>query len=109
MRGDEIDAAQLSKLAEGAARASLALDDSTWAVWVAQVYRRVPLVMPEEVVNKLSELASRFPHDMADPGEQLAVHVRTVPSTPAEAPAIAALELVRASVAPMSASKPALS
>ena len=112
VRGDEIDAAQLSKLAVGAARASLALDDSTWAVWVAQVYRRVPLVMAEEVVNKLSELAVRFPHDMADPVEQLAVHVRTVRSTPAEATAIAALEAVRASVASFpdsAASKPALS
>ena len=107
VRGDAVDAPQLSKLAVGAARASLALDDSTWAVWVAQVYRRVPLVMPEEVVAKLGELAARFPHDMADPVEQLATHVRTVPSSPAEGPAIAALERVRASVAPMAASKPA--
>ena len=107
VRGDAIDAAQLAKLAVGAARASLALDDSTWAVWIAQVYRRVPLVMPEEVVVKLGELAARFPHDMADPVEQLATHVRTVPSSPAEGPAIAALERVRASVAPMAASKPA--
>jgi hypothetical protein len=107
VRGDAIDAAQLSKLAVGAARASLALDDSTWAVWVAQVYRRVPIVMPEEVVVKLGELAARFPHDMADPVEQLASYVRTVPSSPAEGPAIAALERGRASVAPMS--KPALS
>jgi hypothetical protein len=109
VRGDAIDAAQLAKLAVGAARASLALDDSTWAIWVAQVYRRVPLVMPEEVVVKLGELAVRFPHDMADPVEQLATYVRTVPSSPAEGPAIAALERVRASVAPMAASKPALS
>ena len=36
-------------------------------------------------------------------------YVRTVPSSPAEGPAIAALERVRASVAPMAASKPALS
>lgn len=109
VRGDAIDAAQLSKLAIGAARASLALDDSTWAVWVAQVYRRVPIVMPEEVVAKLGELAARFPHDMADPVEQLAKHVSSVPSSPAEGPAIAALERLRASIAPMSASKPALS
>jgi hypothetical protein len=112
VRGDAIEPAQLSKLAVGAARASLALDDSTWAVWVAQVYRRVPIVMPEEVVVKLGELAARFPSDMADPVEQLASYVRTVPSSPAEGPAIAALERVRASVAPptdRAASKPALS
>ena len=103
IRGDEIDAAQLSKLAVGAARASLALDDSTWAIWVAHVYRRVKIVMPEEVVAKLGELALRFPHDLADPVDQLATYVRTFPSTPAEGPAIAALERVRASVAPLTA------
>jgi hypothetical protein len=100
VRGDPIDAPQLAKLAVGAARASLALGDSTWGVWVAQVYRRVPLVMPEEVVVKLAELTARFPEDMADPVEQLATYARTVPSSPAEGPAIAALERVRASVAP---------
>lgn len=104
VRGDEIDAAQLAKLAVGAARAALALDDSTWAIWVAHVYRRVKIVMPEEVVAKLGELAVRFPHDLAEPVEQLATHARTFPSTPAEAPAIAALDRVRASVAPATAS-----
>lgn len=101
VRGDAIDPPQLAKLAHGAARASIAINDSTWAVWVAQVYRRVPLVMPEDVVQKLSELVTAFPHDMADPVNQLANHARTVPSSPAEGPAIAALEQVRASVAPM--------
>lgn len=115
VRGDAIEPAQLSKLAVGAARASLALDDSTWAVWVAQVYRRVPLVMPEEVVAKVSELAARFPQDMLDPVGQLATYVRTVPSAPSDGPAIAALERVRASLGDRSAaagtggSKPALS
>jgi len=49
---------------------------------------------------------------MAGPVEQLAMYVRTMPSTPAEAPAIAALERVRAAVGAadaMTASKPALS
>jgi len=106
VRGDAIDAGQLAKLALGAARASLALDDSTWAIWMAQVYRRVPLVMPEDVVQKLGELAERFPVDMAEPVDQLAAHVRTVPSSDAEGPAIAALERVRASVAPAASAKP---
>ena len=112
VRGDQIDAPQLAKLAMGAARASLALGDATWAVWMAQVYRRVPLVMPEEVVAKLAELALRFPHDMADPIEQLVTYVQTVPSSPAEGPAIAALERVGAWVTAIPkapASKPALS
>lgn len=101
VRGDAIDPAQLAKLAHGAARASIAINDSTWAVWVAQVYRRVPLVMPEDVVQKLGELVSAFPHDMADPVNQLANHAQTVPASAAEGPAIAALERVRASVAPI--------
>jgi len=101
VRGDAIDPAQLAKLAHGAARASIAINDSTWAVWVAQVYRRVPLVMPEDVVQKLGELVSAFPHDMADPVNQLANYAQTVPASAAEGPAIAALERVRASVAPM--------
>jgi hypothetical protein len=91
VRGDAIDPPQLAKLALGAARASLALEDPTWAVWMAQVYRRVPLVMPDEVVAKLGELAVRFPEDMAEPVVQLAAFVRTVPSSPADAPALAAI------------------
>jgi hypothetical protein len=115
VRGDSIDAPQLAKLAVGAARASLALGDATWGVWVAQVYRRVPLVMPEEVVVRLGELTVRFPEDMAEPVEQLATHALTVPASPAEGPAIAALERVRATLAPLAGrpddrgGKPALS
>ena len=60
---------------------------------------------------KLAELAAKFPHDMAEPVEQLVTYALTVPSSPAEGPAIAALERVRASLAPgpIAASKPALS
>jgi hypothetical protein len=109
VRGDAIDGAQLAKLAVGAARASIALADATWGAWVAQVYRRVPLVAPEEVVQKLGELVARFPTDMADPVEQLAAHARTLPASAQDGPAIAALERVRASVAPLSqAAKPGL-
>ena len=86
------------------ARASLALNDSTWAVWVAQVYRRVPIVMPEEVVATLGELVTRFPAEMADPVEQLAAYTRTVPCSAAEGPAVAALERVRALTSPPVAS-----
>ncbi|MDB4943835.1 MAG: hypothetical protein JWP97_3369 [Labilithrix sp.] len=112
VRGEEIDAAQLAKLASGAARASLALDDSTWAVWMAHVYRRVKLVMPEDLVSQLAELALRFPGDMAEPVDQLATYVRTFPSSPAEAPSIAAIERVRSSIAPFpnpNSEKPSLS
>lgn len=101
VRGDPIEAAQLAKLALGAARASLTLEEATWAVWVAQVYRRVPLVMPEEVVQKLGELALRYPADMAEPVEQLTAHVRKVPAGPEQGAVIAALEQIRATVTPM--------
>lgn len=110
VRGDPIDGAQLAKLAVGAARASMVLADATWGQWVAQVYRRVPLVIPEEVVERLGELVAQFPMDMAEPVEQLAAHSRTLPIAPDEAPALAALERVRSSVPPIAhAAKPALS
>lgn len=106
VRGDPVDPAQLAKLADGAARASLALDDSTWGLWVAQVYRRVPLIVPEDIVDRLSELLARFPTDMADAVEALAAHSRTLKSSPEDVGAIAALERVRSSVPPSLVAKP---
>ncbi len=103
VRGDPIDPAQLAKLAIGAGSAALALNDPTWGLWVAQVYRRVPMVVPEDVVQKIADLIARFPVDMAEPLEQLARHSSTLPTSPADAPAVAALERVRASVVPMAA------
>jgi hypothetical protein len=100
-RGDDIEPAQLAKLADGASRASVALGDPTWGLWVAQIYRRVPIVMPEEVVHRLGELVARFPLDLADAVEQLAVHSQTLHVAPSEAPALAALERVRSSVPPL--------
>lgn len=104
-RGEAVDGPQLAKLADGAARASVALEDPAWGLWVVQVYRRVPVVVPEDVVGRLAEIAIRFPSDMAEPVEHLATHARTLPAGPAEGPAIAALERVRASVAPMAQAK----
>lgn len=110
VRGDPIDGPQLAKLADGAARASIALADSTWGLWVAQVYRRVPLVMPEQVVERLAALVAQFPVDMAEPIEQLANYARTLDLAPHDASALAALERVRSSVPPIAyAAKPILS
>jgi hypothetical protein len=109
-RGDALDPAQLQKLALGAARASIALGDPTWAIWVAQVYRRVPVVVPEDVVQRIGELAMKFPADLAEPLDQLCKHSSSLPSSPDDAPAVAALERVRASIVPMAAAaKPVLS
>lgn len=109
VRGDAVDGAQLAKLADGAARASMALGDAMWGRWVAQVYRRVPLVMPEEVVMRLGELVAHFPFDMAEPVEQLAAHARTLRAAPDHVPALQALERVRSSVPPAAyAAKPVL-
>lgn len=110
VRGDPVDGAQLAKLADGAARASLALNDATWGLWVAQVYRRLPLLMPEHVVERLGELVVRFPVEMGDPVERLADHVRAIQVGPEDAPAVAALERVRSSIPPIvQAAKPVLS
>jgi hypothetical protein len=110
VRGDPIDAPPLAKLADGAARASIALSDATWGLWVTHVYRRVPIVMPEPVVERVGELVARFPTDMAGPIEQLAAHARTLPTSQEEAGALAALERVRSSVPPgVQSVKPVLS
>lgn len=101
VRKEPIDGAQLAKLADGAARAALAVGEPTWGLWVAQVYRRVPLVIPEVVVDRLGELVTRFPLDLAEPVEQLAAYTRTLQATPDEAPALAALERVRSSIPPL--------
>ena len=58
----------------------------------------------------LGELVMRFPTEMADPVEQLAVYARTLQLSQEEAPALAALERVRSSVPPFgNAAKPILS
>jgi hypothetical protein len=100
-RGDAVDGEQLAKLAEGAARASVVLGDSAWGLWVAQIYRRVSLVMPEALVDRLGELVARFPLEMAEAVEQLAAHSRTLRVAPDDAQALAALERVRSSVPPL--------
>lgn len=103
--GESIDAPQLAKLASGAAQAALTLGEPTWGQWVAQVYRRVPVMMPEAVVDQLGVLVDRFPSEMAEPVERLTEHARSLPAGPLEAPALAALERVRSSVPPDAVSR----
>ena len=100
-----IDAPQLAKLADGAARAAIAMSQPMWGLWVAQVYGRVSVVAPESVVERLGELVMRFPAEMAEAIEQLAMHARTLGASPQDASALAALERVRCSVPPLATSR----
>lgn len=104
VRGEATDPEQLAKLADGAARASLTLGDPTWGLWVVQIYRRLPLVVPEDIVVRLGDVATRFPRDLAEPLDHLAAHARTLPAAQVETRAIDALERVRASMRPHAAS-----
>jgi len=99
-RGDEIDREQLAKLALGALRAAITMHDLTWGLWVVQVYRRVPFMMPEDVAIKLGEIFESFPSDLAEPVEQLALYIATLSAETGDGPARAAFERVHASAQP---------
>ncbi len=98
--GDSLDEPSLAKLALEALNASLALRDPTWGLWVVQTYRRVMSVMPEDVVEKLGDLASSFPGDLDEPVERLVAHARTLAPSPSSRSTIAALERIRSSMHP---------
>lgn len=76
--GVAIDPGHLERLADGVARASLSLGDASWAVWVAEIYLRVPTLVPPGIVAKLADLAARFPREMAAPVGQLLAHARGI-------------------------------
>lgn len=98
-RGAAVDPEQLAKLADAAGRAALAIGDPRWGQCIVQVYRRVPLLVPEQIVRRLGEIASRFPREMAEPIEQLAAHARDLAVSSGEVPVVAALDRIRSSVA----------
>lgn len=98
--GDSVDGDALAKLAAEALNASLALRDPTWGLWVVQVYRRVMMMMPDDVIEKLGDLASTFPGDMAEPVERLVAHAESLAPTPERASSVAALQKIRSSIHP---------
>ena len=58
--GRPVDEKALAGLAVQAVATSLASNDPTWALWVVDVYSRIPRVPPAEVVDALTEVA--VPH-----------------------------------------------
>lgn len=57
--GGQVDAPSLAALAARAAATTLAADDASWALWVLDIYRRIALVPPADVVERLAEVATR--------------------------------------------------
>jgi hypothetical protein len=100
VRREVVDEKQLAALVVAAAKTSLEADDSTWALWCAQVYRRVTYVPTGEVVSRLGDLASKFPSELPEAIEQLAQHCRGVSRALStdETEALANLEQLRASL-----------
>jgi hypothetical protein len=74
--GAAIDAAQLGALALAAAKTSLAGDDPTWGVWLAEVYRRTSRIPPGNVIDAMTDLSEKFGPDMKGPILKLAEHLR---------------------------------
>jgi hypothetical protein len=57
--GGQVDAPSLAALATRAAATTLAADDPSWALWVLDIYRRTALVPQAELVERLSEVATK--------------------------------------------------
>ena len=96
--GSPIEPDQLESLASAAAKASIAANDSTWGIWVTQVYRRVNRVPPASILDALVDLAEKFGRDMAPGITQLTEHLRVAAnaaSTPQEAEGLTRLEQLR--------------
>ncbi len=104
-RGIAVDRRELAKFSEEALRASLEIGKSTWGVWVATFYEQMPFGVPPEVAEKMSDLATRFPAQLAGPVERLAGHSQTLPP-PESSEALAALATMRAMLDILTSAKP---
>ena len=96
--GTVLDEEQLAKLANAAAKVSIAADDPTWGVWVPEVYRRASRLPPGPVIDSMLELSEKFGPDMKTPIAQLSDHLRAsaaVATTPEGADANAGETLSR--------------
>ncbi len=54
---DRFDGASIAAIASRAAAMSLATNNATWSLWVLDIYRRIGLVPPADVVERLAEVA----------------------------------------------------
>ena len=97
---EPIDPRQLATLSLAAARVSAESGDPTWGCWAAQVYRRVEHVPYVALVDKLTELATRHPGEIAEAVDLLTTHCRSIDRRLSndETEALARLEQLRASL-----------
>jgi hypothetical protein len=96
-RGEAVDSAHLARLAQAAVAASVSLGDVRWAVWVAKVYARLPVLVPEPIIEKLGDAARAFPQELSLPMQALIDQTRSLAAVAGSAPALAMLERIRAS------------
>ena len=97
---EPIDPKQLATLSLAAARVSAESGDPTWGCWAAQVYRRVEHVPYVALVDKLTELSTRHPGEIAEAVDLLATHCRGIDRRLSndETEALARLEQLRVSL-----------
>jgi hypothetical protein len=97
--GERVQPQQLQALSMAAAKMSHDLGDATWGSWVAQIHRRMSTVPAAPVVDSLAGLAARFPEEIGEAVNDLAVHCRGVGTLSEEdARSLARLEQLRAGV-----------
>jgi hypothetical protein len=96
--GEKIDAKQLQTLSVAAAKMSLDLGDATWGSWVAQIHRRMSTVPAAPVVDTFAGLVARFPQEIGEALDELALHCRGAAASLSEedARSLARLEELRA-------------
>jgi FHA domain len=85
---------QIEGLTRAAARASVAARDSTWAVWVPNVYRRLDRVPSPAMIDTIVALSDAFAPAMSEPVSLLAEYLRANAraATPADADGLARIE-----------------
>jgi hypothetical protein len=101
VQGESVEVKQLEALALAAVRVAVESGDPTWAVWAAQVYRRVKIIPSAGLIEGLAQAAARY-GEMSESIDLLATHCRSFAwsTTPEERDALARLEQLRAQVVP---------
>jgi hypothetical protein len=97
---DPVDVKHMNTLAMAAAKVSLESGESTWGVWSANVFRRMHEIPSAAHIDRLAELATRYPVDMSEAIESLARHCVGIQRTwtAEQTDALARLEQLRTSL-----------